>query len=767
MRVRQTVLVGGVFVAAALAATFVVTQLPRERLLSAGDGPSAHGPRASATPPVERVATPADGLVDVRVTAGGEPLAGADVVLYLAVPGLPGAEPGWRRGTAARTDVDGVARLAAWPGPYLVVARAAGLAPGHAEVIRAEGEEVTPVEVALAPPATLSGKVTAPDGRAVPARIAALPVVDDARDASAPGEEIATAGAAADGAFRVEGLAPGTYALKVEAPGLHPVLLPRVAVPRADPLEIRLERLATITGVVLSADGRPAPGALVRAGSSDHSADAVAGTDGRFELAVPAGSYQVLAARGDGAAALASPLSLAPGGAATGIALRLAPAAALEGAVVRRGGEAVAGALIAVRRHGAAAVLARATADADGRFRIAGLAPGAWDVLAAAPGLSPGRADGLTLAPGQRFPLSLSLPGLGAIDGVMTDPLGQPIANAHVRVVSRGDGQPGALPLEARTDFDGRYRLAAVEVGRAELVAHERGAALGTSRSIRVQEGQPTRTDLVLPPSGVLAGRASVGGRAPPLGTAVVATPLRGGVGALQVARAVADAGGNFRLVVPAGEYRVHAAPADAAVADLRGAPAFARVDPGATAVVQLGVMPASDEGGLEILVLEPGGAPSSGAEVALSRPDDARVALAVRAGEDGRVRLAREMGLAGRAVAVRAWNGGRSGTFVGTLPATGAVVVSLAPGAALSGTVRGPGGPARGFTLQVATQPGAGAWRTLEARRFTGERFELVDLPSGALRLSVRADDGRRGEAEVRLAPGEARRIDVALRAR
>lgn len=754
-------MIGGVFVAAALAATFVVSQLPREGEPGppdAGEAPEARAP--APTPAVERVAAPDDGLLEVRVTSGGAPLPGAEVALYLEVPGLPGAAYGWQRAATGRTGADGVARVPAWPGPYLAAVRAPGLAPAHVEVVRPEGQEVTPLEVALAPPATLAGKVLGPDGRPAAARISVVPLLADA--GRAPVEETASAGAGPDGSFRVEGLGPGTFALRAEAPGLHAVLLARVAMPRARPLELRLERLAAVRGEVLASDGRPAAGAVVRALSSHHAVEAVAGADGRFALEVPAGAHHVVTALGDEAAALPGPTTLAPGGALDGVALRLGPAAALEGAVVRRDGAPVPGAAVAVRRHGAGVVSERAAADADGRFRIEGLAPGAWDVLVSAAGLGPGRAEGVTLAPGQRFPLRVPLAGLGAVEGRVTDPRGEPLANARVRVVSRGDGLAGVVPREARTDFDGRYRLAGLEAGRAELVAHELASALGASRTVRVAEARAAWADFVLAPPGVLAGRATAGGASPPPGTAVVATPLRGGSGAPQAARAATDASGNFRLVVPAGEYRVHAAPAEADGADLRVAPAFARVQPGGTAMLKLEVAPATEEGGLEILVLEPGGAPSSGAVVTLGRPDDAKVALALRAGEDGRVRLAREMGLAGRAATVRARNGGRAGAFEGTLPEAGAVAVTLSPGAALQGTVRGAG--ARGFTLEVASQPGPDGWRVLDVHRFAGERFELGDLPPEPLRITVRAEDGRRGEAEVRLSPGEARTLELAL---
>jgi hypothetical protein len=91
----------------------------------------------------------------------------------------------------------------------------------------------------------------------------------------------------------------------------------------------------------------------------------------------------------------------------------------------------------------------------------------------------------------------------------------------------------------------------------------------------------------------------------------------------------------------------------------------------------------------VEILVLEPGGAPSPGATVTLSRPDDGRVALATSAGEDGRVVVDARMGVAGRPVTIRARNGGRAGSTTLSLPDAGTVVVQLAPGSAVERVVR------------------------------------------------------------------------------
>ena len=758
MRVHPLLVIGGVFGAAALTTVFVVSQFPREGQVVAPKGALAAVPET--TPALEPAPGPGDGALEVRVTAGGEPQAGVAVRAYANDPAL-----GWRRAGEARTASDGTARLFARPGTYLLAARAAGLAPAHAEAVRHADEDATRLEVVLEPSAALDGRVTARGGGAIAgARVRVVPVVSRFPGfavPSAPAEETAVAETGPDGSFRVDGLAPGTYAVAVEATGYHRVLR-RAPVP-GETLGIAMEPLGRVEGIVLR-DGTPAAGATVRAASADHGAGATAGADGRFALSAPAGSYRVHAALGDRAAA-AGPIAVAAGATAAPLELRLGPAATVEGEVtLAASGKPVPGAEIALFPHETGELAARARADAAGRFRVAGLAPDAFDVRATAPGASPGLVAAVTLAPGGRFPIRFALAGTGSAEGTVKDLAGRALAGVRVQVVQRGDGLAGAAPLEARSGFDGTWRIDGIEVGRAEILARQDGVAIGASRAVRVEVGRASRADLFLAEAGVLAGRVRAGGKPPPAGSVVLAVPMRAGLGTVQVARAPADASGNFRLALPAGEYRVHAAPGDAARTDLRVAPAFARVEGGATASLELALAAPAPEDGLEILVLEPGGAPSPGAVVTLSRPDDTAVAFATSAGEDGRVPLAGKMGVAGRRVAIRARNGGRSGAVTVNLPASGTVPVTLSPGGSVRGRVRAAGRAPAGFTVEIASQPSPAAWRTVDLHRFAGDRFELVDLPAEPLRLVVRADDGRRGQAEVSVAAGEVRTVEIAL---
>lgn len=256
--------------------------------------------------------------------------------------------------------------------------------------------------------------------------------------------------------------------------------------------------------------------------------------------------------------------------------------------------------------------------------------------------------------------------------------------------------------------------------------------------------------------SGWLSGR--VGAEAGPLPTGTSVFAQRSGGAKEALARAEVSADGRYRLGLPEGEYRVWAAPPGA---EGRARPAFATVARGETAALDLAVPPAP---AVALLVVEPDGSPSRGAVVTLARPGDAKLALATTAGDDGRVGVFAEMGLAGSALEVRARNGGRTGSWTGVLPGAGVVPVRLAPAGSVQVTLVGRGKPPGALVVSVSSRPAPQAWRTLAEHRFPGSRFELADLPPEHLRLSVKTDDGRRGSAELSLAPGESRAVQIAL---
>jgi hypothetical protein len=77
---------------------------------------------------------------------------------------------------------------------------------------------------------------------------------------------------------------------------------------------------------------------------------------------------------------------------------------------------------------------------------------------------------------------------------------------------------------------------------------------------------------------------------------------------------------------------------------------------------------------------------------------------------------------------------------------------------------VQASGAAPASLVVEVASQPAPSGWRTTDVHRFAGTRFALDDVPTGPVRLTVRADDGRRGAAELTLAAGETRALEIAL---
>lgn len=177
-------------------------------------------------------------------------------------------------------------------------------------------------------------------------------------------------------------------------------------------------------------------------------------------------------------------------------------AGTVTGRVVRRDGTAAAG--VAIKVHGEALEACRTT-DADGNFRVEGLPPGRYfvypsdatatkaaavsdeerleralqamqqdsrdqDLLAVAARM-PGNPVSVEAGKTARFDIELR-PMTAVAGRIFFD--GSPVAGAEVEIRPHEES-PLLPPAAARTDAEGRYRFASVEVGRQSVFCRLRG----------------------------------------------------------------------------------------------------------------------------------------------------------------------------------------------------------------------------------------------------------------------------------------------------
>lgn len=709
----------------------------------------------SQTPGLERSATAADGQVEVRITAQGKPRAGAQVRLYWRGAMDPNTNAiDWRLAGSGATGSDGVLRLPARPGVYLVAARAAGLAPARRDLVRPAGEPLTRVDLTLVPGVSLRARTVAKKtGEPVP--LTEIRLTADARPGggvrpTAPAEEQIFATSDGRGLARVDGLAPGRYRVEARSVGFARWAQDDVVVPSAGELAIDLESAGVLEGFVVDANGRPASGATVVAIGDEEPVTVTTGDGGGFSAEVVSGTYQLIARRGKETAALQRPLVVPGGTTVRGLRLVLAAAGALEGRVVAASnGAPVAGAAIAVSPYLKAGDTGRAVSGADGSYVVEDLPPGSYDVVVTAQGYAELSRRGITLTAGQRFPLELKLRGTGAVEGVVRDAAGQPAEGVAVREGLRWSG--GSLtgfPAEARTDASGHYRLAGLNPGRARLVARREGdAPASATQEVEIREDQTAHADFALVDSGIVEGRVTAKGGGPPANaTRILAFPQARGWGPGRTLDTEAAPDGSFRLELPPGAYTLSAFPKDfRRWRTSSGQRVSTTVEAGQTARVELSL--ADDDSGRTLTgqVLEPDGTPSPGAEVAVGGMGGRAFATT---DAEGRFSIPVDADSFGRTLRVTAENGGRKGDAA-VQPDQDEVEVRLRASAVVRGhVVSADGEPVTGFTLQIGR--GFQFSDQNQGREFAGDRFELYDVPTGDVRLVVRTNDGRRGQVQA-----------------
>lgn len=429
----------------------------------APQGPLLRGAERAASLSAARGAATA-GRVEVRVRRTHRPVAGVEVAVHVRggaenpFPARRGwGAVGWAREVLATppdpgpvvaratTDAEGLAVLQGLPLGRL---RLAAAHQGQRAAAHVTLSEQLPSERALlnleTAGETLEGRVVWADGRPFAGAVVVAPLPGAgfpgwAGHASHP--DAAAAPLAADGAFRLEGLRAGTYAVRAVSPLGFAAQGPPVTLPSTGPYTLRVEAVGEPLEVrVLDAvSGAALAGASVVAASQQ----------GR------AGLFHLLTTDGDGRAAalaLARPAGLtveAPGygpvyrtvpSGPRELTVRLVRTGRVAGRVAFADGRPAAGCTVVASSPSSQRV--ETTADGDGRYALEDLAAGGWLVFAGGDGaVSPEVAE---VRGGGYNPLVVELAGgasvtrdlvvVAAVElrGRVLDADGAPVAGARV-----------------------------------------------------------------------------------------------------------------------------------------------------------------------------------------------------------------------------------------------------------------------------------------------------------------------------------------------
>ncbi|RMH44305.1 MAG: carboxypeptidase regulatory-like domain-containing protein [Deltaproteobacteria bacterium] len=610
----------------------------------------------------------------------------------------------------ARPDATGAFVLADLPeGSYTVWARDGQRVARAVVVDRFGPGPHEPVRLAFEPGAIVRGRVVdAATGRGVAARV---------RVVAGEGDEpprLATADA--DGQFAVGPVPYGEWIVEAHAPGY--VQPERLAVDsrRAPPLTIALARGGAVHGQVLDSHGVPVAGAVVWLEGEDAGGGPVVVSDAtrraeRRRFARPAAGAAgvgTLVPRGE-LGVLLGPIPYPP---PPGVraAVPADPGASDPPAAPATGG---------------------LVTDADGRWRIDGLAAGRYRAHIRHPAFAPARTAPVGVALGAEVgPVIARLAPGTVVSGRVVDAGGHPVAGATVRADAVDRDRRLAVAV---TDAGGQFRLRPIaEAARVRVTAP--GFAPWNAAVAPVPQAEAAserRLEVVLERADArLAGRV-----VDPLGR-----PAAGAVVRAAGRTATADAAGRFSLDgLPRG-------PVDVVVSHPGYPDAAARADPGDDVTLRV-----SPGGGATLDVRDAHtGSPIRAAEAVAVGPGDRRRVVRVAGGTATVAPVVpgawsvtvRAAGYVPRTVRVDIPAGD------GPMAITARDVrVELERGATVAGVVRDAHGQrVAGATVRVGD---------VTAQTDADGRFRLRDVPTGD--VAVEARKGRaRGAVRVPLRPGD-----------
>lgn len=716
------------------------------------DGEAASEGRAAEEEPLGEHELEGPGpCIELVVTAQGRPVSNAKVAAarYEADDAIIDLTP---------LSVGPEGRRQAWcqPGEYLLVASAPGFAPEKLQLTVSAGS--TPVaRFELSAGHTLIGRVLDKDSeQPIAAAQLLLTDLDDDFGLIVPDISITSD---ARGLFRVDSLAAGTYQIEAEAPG-HTGKTTEIAIPRPEGLSIELEGTCRLEGQVIDGAGAPVPGAevwvLFHGRYSGVEEPDRADAQGRFSLEVKEGTYQLGASAGGLSGLHEGEVTVVRGGLVDGLVIRLHPTGSLTGKVfVQASHEPIEGARLLIH-HAGSGWSHRARTDEEGVFRADQLVPGTYSITIFRSGFPMTHREGLLVQAGQETSVEFALARQASVSGRLTDALGRPAEEAYV-LAHPAAPEPRNKPLRhsASADETGQYHLEDLPPGSYRLEARLTLGSQPVVRELTLQEGEEALADFVLPEAlGRVEGSVQRASGGPPIHPVVVEAAL-GGSG---TTGADVDDTGHFTLELLPGSYTLTAMYSDT---HEPGPGVRVTVEAGKDSRVSLTVPDTLTE--TSGVVLNARGEPVPDASVHL---DDGETLYASATDAGGRFTLRTSLDSAGKAASLHARNGPEEGEVQNVRLGSQGVVVRLRKAGALRGRIsaaRGP--PVRGFELQVERLgEGASPPDRWDSRPFTGDMFELVDLPAGTLELRVHTSDGRSGKAAVRITPGQTASVELSV---
>jgi hypothetical protein len=357
---------------------------------------------------------------------------------------------------------------------------------------------------------------------------------------------------------RVAALAPGAIPSLAE---LEDVL---------DSGEILLRRGGILAGRVLSEAGGPVPEATVtvmatgrHAGDITFLATSVTTREGTFEFhgLDPETPYSldVLAPGYQAGRAVVDTTTPTP------VVIRVASASGIEGVVQFADGSPCRSGRVAAIPAQGQTTRRTGRIGVEGRFRIDGLASGAYrlrpepiprqEVGHGGVAFWP-KVDVRWTSPGEPCILTVEKPGY--VHGVVSDANGAPVADATVRMVPSGSSGGFSrrrilLRCRCRTDPSGRYRIGMPARGPVQIEVSARGFL-----TERISAETTSRRDVVLKPAAKLTGTTLDRSDRPVGNVVLVVVASSGGPRARRVVRS--DARGKFSVDCdPTEEYSVYA----------------------------------------------------------------------------------------------------------------------------------------------------------------------------------------------------------------